>query len=962
MTDWLQLGGIHIERFRRLGAPCDFAFAPGPGVTILVGPNGSGKSTVLDAIEWTLTEAASRLPLPSAASPRAPSIFRTLGAEEDPVVVLSFNTASGEGHRLTSGEGEERVAGLLRRRESPWSEIKSVAAALRWTHFSSQRSTAKLGYEEGDAILKAFAAPAGLERLKGIDRRLWGRDTQAAFKDRERNASEKVIQHRTALERLRHLELPRPNDAGIAIARRLVEVRALLLQEPDLPFEPEVSDLALLEEGLSAFRTAVEARLGELRSLASLLRDGNNRLARQSIEKDEAEQSLRTAEQIAARRSEALELVIAEREVRQSNSDRLLSARADLMRNLSAKAELSELEVTRRSLQLRLAEARLQRGSVEANISRIERLDGFSGRLRAAIALRETEDSLQRLTRFGDPEVVQTAANKQMADLIARRDDLARQREQLQATLSQENERLQSMAALTAAIAGHLHDEDTVCPVCSAVYPARELVVRARAAAIAPGPAAQQVTRLFGETTQELGRVSGQLRLAASRRDEARVVSANGARLRAERERLMGIVGPGPWTMDAVEELDAQLIELRGELNVTDETDLRLRRADLEEHRARLAPLMEDLEQQAAGVDQAVEAVVARALSDRSEADLRAELRAIELQLDRAAAQLGTAAAEHGHAIQLAEGSRDNARRLREVHAVAARSFEEETARVDRARRSHADLLGGLTEDDFIRANEEQSARIRRLLERVATMRDESAAFQSATDSEADDELTLLRVTYLPSTDRATIPELREAITQQLRRADVDMRALQVLKKRLSQRARVRRDVDQRLQGTALRPWNELFRSVYASLAGSLGETLEWTADRVDMRYNEIESRVRPSVSGEPIPGWLAGHYFSEGQLAALQISAMITASVLLPWSRWRALLLDDPLQHADVIKVGAFADLIRALCTDLKHQIIMTTHDRSQADFIAAKFRAGNLSAKIIQFERPVPSHQKML
>ena len=129
---------------------------------------------------------------------------------------------------------------------------------------------------------------------------------------------------------------------------------------------------------------------------------------------------------------------------------------------------------------------------------------------------------------------------------------------------------------------------------------------------------------------------------------------------------------------------------------------------------------------------------------------------------------------------------------------------------------------------------------------------------------------------------------------------------------------------------------------MYASLAGSLGETLEWTADRVDMRLRDIESHVRPHVADEPIPGWLAGHWFSEGQLAALQISAMITASVLLPWSRWRALLLDDPLQHADVIKVSAFADLIRALCADKQHQVIMTTHDRVQADFIAAKFLAG--------------------
>lgn len=168
--------------------------------------------------------------------------------------------------------------------------------------------------------------------------------------------------------------------------------------------------------------------------------------------------------------------------------------------------------------------------------------------------------------------------------------------------------------------------------------------------------------------------------------------------------------------------------------------------------------------------------------------------------------------------------------------------------------------------------------------------------------------------------------------------------------------------MDLRLLGTALRPWNELFQSVYSSLAGSLGATFKWTADRLDTRYNEIGSRVRPSVSNEPILGRLAGHFFSEGRLAGLRISSMITASVLVPWSHWRALLLDDRLQHAAVLKVGAFADLLRSLYTDLKHQIVMTTHDRGQADFIAAEFRARDLGAKIIPFERIIPSRQKLL
>ena len=39
--------------------------------------------------------------------------------------------------------------------------------------------------------------------------------------------------------------------------------------------------------------------------------------------------------------------------------------------------------------------------------------------------------------------------------------------------------------------------------------------------------------------------------------------------------------------------------------------------------------------------------------------------------------------------------------------------------------------------------------------------------------------------------------------------------------------------------------------------------------------------------------------------------------------------------------------------CPDVGHQIIVTTHDMQQADFIAAKFRADSLPAELVLFER---------
>jgi DNA repair exonuclease SbcCD ATPase subunit len=958
MSDSLQLGRIEIKNFRLLSEPCHFTFAEGPGVTILVGPNASGKSTVLDAIEYALTGTVSRFPVPSASS-RAPNIFRTLGSNEDPEVVLTFVDDDQVAHRVVARDGEEQVTALLRRRDYPWSEIKSVAAALRWTHFSSQRSIAKLGYEDGEAILKAFAAPAGLERLKGIDRRLWGRDTRSALKDLERVAAQNVRQHEAALELVGPFEASRFENAHANMSRRITELRTDLSRELGSPVIAEVGSLDALESTLSTLRSEAESRLAMFRTVQATLRDSYLRTARLAVEEDEAAQSLATAEGISARRVEALNAANDERERLQQDVARLTRIRSEIFGAISAKNHRAELQENKTRLSDRLAHNRAQSETIEANISRLTQLDSLTNKLRAASSLRQINEILTGLPDFGDPAAVQETLNERIAELTRRHDELTQQREAAQTTLSLESERVQSMAALVAALADQIRELDTACPVCSAAYHPGELARRAQAAAIVPGPAAQEIARLISDTTQELGRVFGQLSLARSRVEEVKTVVASRQRHEAERARLVQVLGPGDWTGGAVEELQAQVLDLSEEIEAADEINVRTERADFEEQKRRLALVSSDLQTQLALVERELAALASDTAVGRLEADLRGELRAIDLEIDRTNTELNAAASEHGYATQLAEGAADGMKRLRELRALAAKSLRDETVRRDQARTHLTALLGEHSEDNLATVVQRQSGSFGRLLERIALIREELGRVQQARDG--DDDLALLRATYLPSTERPGLSELRQAITTQLEQSRAHRLALDALRKRLSQRARARRDVDKQLQGSALKPWNSLFRSVYTSMAGSLGETLEWTADRVDMRYNEIESRVRPAVAGEPIPGWLAGHYFSEGQLAALQISAMITASVLLPWSRWKALLLDDPLQHADVIKVGAFADMIRALSSDMKHQIIMTTHDRVQADFIAAKFVAGGLNAQIIQFDRKLPSHQSL-
>lgn len=84
--------------------------------------------------------------------------------------------------------------------------------------------------------------------------------------------------------------------------------------------------------------------------------------------------------------------------------------------------------------------------------------------------------------------------------------------------------------------------------------------------------------------------------------------------------------------------------------------------------------------------------------------------------------------------------------------------------------------------------------------------------------------------------------------------------------------------------------------------------------------------------------------YFSEGQLSALSVAALLAASTTFAWSRWRGLLLDDPLQHNDVIHASAFMDLVRQMVRELGYQVILSTHDSSEAEFLGRKCRSAGI------------------
>ena len=83
--------------------------------------------------------------------------------------------------------------------------------------------------------------------------------------------------------------------------------------------------------------------------------------------------------------------------------------------------------------------------------------------------------------------------------------------------------------------------------------------------------------------------------------------------------------------------------------------------------------------------------------------------------------------------------------------------------------------------------------------------------------------------------------------------------------------------------------------------------------------------------------------------MAALAVSMLCGASLTYPWSRWRALVFDDPLQHNDAIHASAFADLIANLVQAKDYQVLLSTHDLGQAEFLRRKFDSRGLPCAVL-------------
>ncbi|MEZ8491141.1 AAA family ATPase [Vibrio splendidus] len=118
------------------------------------------------------------------------------------------------------------------------------------------------------------------------------------------------------------------------------------------------------------------------------------------------------------------------------------------------------------------------------------------------------------------------------------------------------------------------------------------------------------------------------------------------------------------------------------------------------------------------------------------------------------------------------------------------------------------------------------------------------------------------------------------------------------------------------------------------------------TGLQVERKWNKAHATVSVPLSNTTVS---ASKVASEAQKTDLQLTFLLSMALANTWSPWRALLLDDPTQHHDLVHASAIFDVLRDYILEYKFQLIMTTHDSVQANYLRRKLENDGIDVHIV-------------
>ncbi|MYM83356.1 AAA family ATPase [Duganella sp. FT50W] len=1016
------LSGVSIKDFRTFG-DFDISIPAGPGLTIVTGANGLGKSNFFDAIEWGLTGNARRFQQYAEKKKVSEDEYLTRAGAPSGAhkVKLTFTDQIDIERGLGLATSQEEIISYLARHGKK--KIQDLATYLALTHFLGQASAQRFTSRDEKDQWRTLRGPSGIEQLESVRERIKHRSITLAFTRRNQDEQKAIDDIRNKLAQWENWQVRLSrlkqslNAAGTLTSEQMEERIATLELEiagalSEGPKEIQGASIAqrLAQLG-SKIRTAISRlheRTDQLDGLSSLV----DLFANAKLNADpehpvlvRARNDVASANVVVRELSERVNAAV-------SNCDAQSTAMRDVEQHINM-LESTRLDITKRddvaaqivsldAQQVHFSEVVLQRRTVlveaEAEVQKHHDAASTAAALRAEVdrasalavshsKLLELDDAVVRaLAASASALEAANTAKPALESALKERGVLAEAIDKATVAYADSEAHTTAINAAVAMIASHIAHDDTDCPVCSTPFEVGQLKLLADKAARAESETLARISSEIASLRSKSAQLNSKIEELSgivNRSSELDVSlkagqdAASRARLELATELTLDVTADLSAAITsrqqrAVEGLSiaiAQLEALAGSAASASER----RRAlieDIENQVARQSQLNAGLNQLRAEEKACSERIVARgmaswtidAINDRLP-EQRSTLEAARIQLGKLNDELlasRSALDNAGQILSVAE------RALAESD-LARKSAQEQLAQLEqRWERAGLDgLPSRVALDGALSATQSETADLRNKQEGLDVLTTSNQLHLMQTELEE----VIASMKAEGGEDAIINSELHKVkLESQLKAATEAAEATIEAQRAVNGYARTLKSNVEEYSAQVLAPLNGVISEFNEAMLSTPGQSIQFsTTHRVDTTTFGMSLRRRANlVAGHSTAGSTAPQLtLSEGQLAANGFSILCAASTSYKWSRWRALLLDDPLQHNDIIHTSAFIDVMRNLVELNGYQLIMSTHDKAEGEFIARKFDAAGLpctrisltgpSSKGVQFEKPI-------
>lgn len=1009
----IYLGRIGIQNFRTFGA-FDVEVPAAPGLILLTGTNGLGKSSFFDAIEWGLTGTIRRFTpyLNKGRKKLVESDYLTRrGADSGShEVVLTFSDGEPIERSIKKTTAMASIIAKLAR--SDRRAIEDLSTYLALTHFLGQAAQQRFTSREAPDQWRAIKGPSGLERLEQIRSGLRGRAVVAAFTRRleQERANVSALERQIADWQGWTARLVRLQQAARATGALTPDEVLERTQALEAELDGLLGGSANPISGDSTSRRL--ATLGD--NIGDALRNGSARLAgfaalddlpaaytrvfegarsdqpvllrlRQSVSEaqaaaERATSSLETADKAVVDQNAAIAEI--EQEIRLLQNVTTDIARRD---QLAAQIDTAQRDVTEAGTAIATKRAVFEQaddainryGEAAANVAKLRHEAETTGaRLNALPTLMDLEEQAGRLAaEFAAARDAASVARGNLDSLIAERTSLEAEIAEAGQARAEAVRHASAISEALAGLASHIHEDDTNCPVCSTPFAPGVLKLLVDSAASTSDnrmtDADDKLERLRARHTElaTLIAVHQSIVDAPMQRERDARSAANALTdARAALTRVLGVEDTDDLHAIVREQNRSAMLVLADAVKALE--PLAALAAQYANQRETLTTESEDLIVRQNQVQARLDAFRAedKACIDRVAARGWAEssLERVNQRLTNRRKELESARAQLVRLTDIAAAAKTALGALR----AELFSQEQELAAADSARAA-AEATSNEMSARWARAGLDGQPSQAGLDKAKGTLSDQLNAFRTLTERQLvlarDNEDTLLQAEVVQVlktmrqaggeggvADPAAFLAGLQAKATAARDAIKLTNATRLAVGRYSQELKTEADD---FASRVLDPLNVVIDDFNEAMLSTPGETIQFKADtRIDATSFGMALRYRDQVEHaieiqKDLPPQVV---LSEGQLAANGFSILCAASTAYPWSTWRALLLDDPLQHNDIIHTAAFVDVMRNMVELEGYQLIMSSHDRAESEFIARKFDAAGLPCTTIMLTSP--------